>query len=312
MGNSRKKQTLHSAVDQLVKEGKHELGLIKKQLGIKWNPRFTPKKRRILKIALVIFIIGMLPFDMFVYEPRHIELNTYYVPVQNLPQGLDGLRVVQMSDLHLGSTTPNDIISKAVDMANSARPDIVALTGDFVTYHESASVPLSKILSRLHPRIVTYAVLGNHDYDVGKKIVTDALNKCGIQVLVNRSMQPVRGLYIVGMDDPHGGKPDAVAAFRGIDENKCYIMLAHTPEQVYRLKGRHGLLLTGHTHGGQVRLPWMSGRMVPGYVNGRYIAGWYLDGDLRTYVNRGIGMTNAPIRFRCRPEVTVFVLDAVR
>ncbi|MEN6521626.1 MAG: metallophosphoesterase [Armatimonadota bacterium] len=272
----------------------------------------TPKRSRILIAALVICIIVVPFFDMFVYEPRHIELNTYYVPVQNLPQGLDGLRVVQMSDLHLGATTSNGIISKAVDIANSARPDIVVLTGDFVTYHESASIPLSRILSGLHPRIGTYAVLGNHDYDVGKEIVTDALNKCGIQVLVNRSMQPARGLYIVGMDDPHGGKPDAKAAFTGIDENKCYIMLAHTPEQVYRLKDHHGLLLTGHTHGGQVRLPWMSGRMVPGYVNGRYIAGWYLDGELRTYVNRGIGMTNVPIRFRCRPEVTVFVLKAVR
>ncbi len=293
---------------EMLASWEFETGLLRRYLSRKLGRWFTPKGWRVLKWCVALGI-ALLLFDMFIYEPNHVQLNIYYIPVHNLPAKLDGLRVVQLSDLHMGSTTPNDVIARAVDVANSAHPDIVTLTGDFVTYQEGSSITLTAMLSRLHPKLGSYAVLGNHDHAVGATTVTSALERQGIHVLTNRNIQVAMGLYLVGMDNLSFGNPDT-KAFEGIGKDKCYIMLAHTPSIINQLRDRHGLLLTGHTHGGQIRIPFLSGRMVPGDFAGGYISGWYAARDLKMYVNRGIGITNVPARFLCRPEVAVFVLES--
>ena len=300
----RKRRSFHH---QLLNELLYEIGILIPGLRKKWSKWLTPPRHRLIITGLIACVIGLPLGDAFLYEPRNIELTTQYVPVKNLPRDLDGLRIVQLSDLHQGST-PQSIIAKSIDIANSTNPDIVVLTGDIVTRGKGNPGSLVGMLSKLNPKIGSYAILGNHDYNVGINEVKRTLEESGIHLLVNANAQPAEGFFIVGLDDSAYGKPDAKAAFNGVSQDGAYITLAHTPVISKYLRDRNGLLLTGHTHGGQIRFPFVSQYSLPGLAANKFLSGWYMEDQLMVYVNRGIGTTNIPARFLCRPEVTLFVL----
>lgn len=242
------------------------------------------------------------------WETRRLELRAYDVRVPGLPRELDGFRIVQLSDLHRSLIVPDSVIRRAVDLANSTRADVAVLTGDFVSRNAGNAGPCAAMLSRLQTRAGSYAVLGNHDHWTDARTVAAALKRHGITVLDNRSVEVAPGLYLVGIDDKWAGKPDVPTAFRGVPSDTCYVMLSHTPLAVDLFQGKHGLLITGHTHGGQVQIPFVNRKRLPGLRAWRYIQGWYREGDILMYVNRGIGTVNPAVRFRCRPEVTLYVL----
>lgn len=298
-----------SVAYQIPSDWRREITVLLRQLS-GWNRKFDPSRRQLIKRCLVGCSVGIPLFDALVYEPLHIELSTYYLPVAHLPVALNGFRIVQLTDIHRSPITQDSIIIKAIRMANATNPDAVVLTGDFVTDDPTGANEVAEMLSKLTSRLGSYAVLGNHDYVAGAGAVTNALESQGIRCLTNDNVELARGLFLVGLDDHGQGKPDAEAAFRGVGEDSSYVTIAHSPMAVLDIKGRKGLLLTGHTHGGQIRIPFVATHLLPGLVADKYIAGWYLDGNLRTYVNRGIGMTNLPMRFRCRPEVALFVLKS--
>jgi len=313
--NSRKKR--YGLSDQLrafIKRCDEEISYARRQIGKsraakRWNRGFNPSRRRFIKRGLIACAVAAPLVDVFLYEPHNIELSTYYVPIPKLPKSLEGFRIVQLSDMHRGPITPDSVINKAVEIANSTNPDIAVLTGDFVTDDATHAAPVADMLSKLTPKLRSYGCLGNHDYTAGANAVRAAVEKRGIRMLVNRNEQLGHGVFLVGLDDVAYGKPDEEAAFDGISENDFHITLSHSPLAAMRLKNRNGLLISGHTHGGQVRIPFASIHTLPGLVAGKYFSGWYLEDGLRTYVNRGVGMTNLPIRFMCRPEVTLFVLE---
>jgi uncharacterized protein len=221
---------------------------------------------------------------------------------------LDGFTIAQFSDLHRSLIVPDSLLRTAVEMTNDLKPDIVVATGDFVNRRASNAGPCADILSKLTPRIGTYAVLGNHDHWTDAKVVTSHLERRGISVLDNTSTRIADGLTLIGIDDFWAGRPDFSKAWSKADPEDAHVFLCHNPIAVRMVKSRECLMVSGHTHGGQVNLPFIPRRTLPGLKGWKYIRGWFQVGSVALYVNRGIGMINPPIRFMCRPEISLFTL----
>jgi predicted MPP superfamily phosphohydrolase len=238
--------------------------------------------------------------ERFTVNEERIWLNA-------LPEALSGLRVVQISDIHHGLFLPQKWLAQAVKQANRLRADIVVLTGDFVTYSRANIEPAAEILSRLRARYGVFAVLGNHDFRVGADAVTMALRRHRIKVLRNQHIRVQFGgasLYVAGVDD-YGYGADVRRAVRGIPRDAATVLLAHNP-RIISLASRHGvsLVLSGHTHGGQVNLPLLGTVYGRSPERLRYKIGWDRLGTTQIYVSRGIGTIVLPWRLRCPAEIT--------
>jgi hypothetical protein len=243
-------------------------------------------------------------------------LERVTIPIAGLPPALEGLRIVQMSDLHLHPYTQIGLIEQAVDLANRLEPDLVALTGDYVLSSGASILELAPVLGRLRARLGVFAVLGNHDMWKGPRTITQELEQAGITVFANagRALQIERGdergtLYLAGLSDGLTGHPDLRHALRDMPSNATCILLMHVPDVAdeYAADGRVALQLSGHSHGGQVRLPGRGALILPP-MGVKYDHGLYRVGDMWLYTNRGIGVTGPPVRFNCRPEVTQITL----
>jgi hypothetical protein len=217
------------------------------------------------------------------------------------------LRVVQISDIHHGLFLPKQWLSEAVRQANRLNPDIIALTGDFVTYSRRNIGPAAELLGRLRARYGVFAVLGNHDFRVDAAGITEALRRQHIDVLRNRHVTLWFGgesVYLAGVDD-YGYGADLRRAMRGVPREAATILLAHNP-RVIHLASRHNvsLVLSGHTHGGQVNLPLFGTVYGRSPERLRYKIGWDRMAATQIYVNRGIGTIVLPWRLRCPAEIT--------
>jgi hypothetical protein len=224
-----------------------------------------------------------------------------------LPGPFHGLRIVQISDIHHGLFLPKEWLSEAVRQANRLNPDLIALTGDFVTYSRRMIGPAAELLGRLRARYGVYAVLGNHDFRVDADAITVALRRQRIDVLRNRHISLRFGsdsVYLAGVDD-YGYGADLRRAVRGVPRDAATILLAHNP-RVIHLASRHNvsLVLSGHTHGGQVNLPLLGTVYGRSPERLRYKIGWDKMGATQIYVSRGIGTIVLPWRLRCPAEIT--------
>lgn len=274
-------------------------------------PRTYPNRRTITRRRVVIALL-LLAIGLYVYakkiEPRWIQVTRHEVQLNGLPRSLDGLKVVQISDVHRSYRTPDFIIKRAVKLANRESPDIVVLTGDFINKGIENAKPCAEILSKLKAPKGVYGVMGNHDHWYGAAELTRALESKGIHVLTNKNQLVAPGLYMIGIDDLWSGHPDVNRAWSGVEENAGQILLSHSPLAMPMFRDKNCLALTGHTHGGQYTIPFIPRNRLPGLKGSLYISGWYMEGNAQMYVNRGIGSVIVPIRFLCRPEVTVFTL----
>jgi uncharacterized protein len=240
------------------------------------------------------------PRDRFTVNDERIWLDA-------LPSAFQGLRVVQISDIHHGLFLPKEWLSEAVRQANRLNPDIIALTGDFVTYSRRNIGPAAELLGRLRARYGVYAVLGNHDFRVDASAISRALQAQHIDVLRNRHVTLWFGgesVYLAGVDD-YGYGADLRRAMRGVPREAATILLAHNP-RVIHLASRHSvsLVLSGHTHGGQVNLPLFGTVYGRSPERLRYKIGWDRMGATQIYVSRGIGTIVLPWRLRCPAEIT--------
>ncbi len=251
-------------------------------------------------------------------EPRWLSLEQVRIAIPRLPEALEGLRIVQLSDIHLYPYTDLNHVREAVALANAQRPDLVALTGDFVLDHVDAIDDLAPVLAGLTARLGLYAVLGNHEMWLGAAPVIEGLARQSIPTLINRGLTLDVGgvlLYIAGLDDGWSGRPDLAKALAARPEGAVTVLMVHEPDlaDATARDGRVHLQLSGHSHGGQVRLPGMGALVLP-FLARKYDQGLYrLPGGperrgLWLYTNRGIGVNGPPLRFRCRPEVTVLTL----
>lgn len=265
-------------------------------------------RRKFLRLTTLGVMGAGLAVDATAIEPRRIQVTTHDVPLNRLPRELDGFKIVQLSDLHRGYSTPDSIIRKSVTLANDLQADIALTTGDYVSHWAENSKQCAKMLSGLKTKMGTYAVLGNHDHWTDANIVRKHLEEHEITILTNERVSLAPGLDLLGIDDFWVGKADCKATWRQADPDAAHVFVSHNPLAVREIKHHDCLMITGHTHGGQVNLPFISRDLLPGMKGWRYIQGWYHVGKVNMYVNRGIGMVAPPIRFLCRPEVTLYVL----
>ncbi len=238
-----------------------------------------------------------------------IKETHHILRIQNLASSLQGFRIVQISDLHRSLFTQDRLLNRAVAMTNAANPDVILITGDFVTNNPTDIEPCAQIVSHLHARHGVFASLGNHDYSADARAVERALTHRGIHVLINRSVCVKERLFVVGLDDDRHGKPDIVRAFAGIGAEDPVLAMVHNPAYVEALADKECIAFSGHTHGGQICVPVLTDREVRRIGAKHYRDGWFTVGKVRLYVNRGIGKVGLPFRFRCKPEIAHFTLS---
>lgn len=241
-------------------------------------------------------------------EPRWLEWRRHEVHLPRLPPALDGLRVVQVSDVHASPVTPLSWVRAAVDRINADPPDLFVITGDLVTEHPEFAEGVAQELGRVRSRLGSFAILGNHDWWQCGPALSRALESAGIHHLQNASVV-IQGLRLVGVDDHSTGHCDLDRAFAGVGPSEPSLLLMHSPDLIVpAAPSGIGLALAGHTHGGQVRLPWYGALIVPSEHG--FQQGFYEYGGARLYVNRGLGTLDLRVRTFCRPEVAEFVLRA--
>jgi predicted MPP superfamily phosphohydrolase len=247
-------------------------------------------------------------------EPRWLDFRTRPIKLRGLASAFDGYRIVQLSDLHLaeGKLLTPDRLESIVRRVNQLRPDLILITGDFVSHVDATSHNGIARLRGLHAPDGVFAITGNHDYWSGVTDVVQAVERAGIRVLCNDHVLIRRSgavLAIAGLDDIWEGQYDLDAALRGLPAGAPVILMAHEPNYAdFAAKdGRVALQLSGHSHGGQVRLPGIGPLALPDLAY-RYPMGLYRVGEMLLHVSRGIGLAEIPFRFNCRPEITTFVL----
>ena len=252
---------------------------------------------------------------------RHeLEITHRTFGIRDLPDGFVGMRLAQISDIHLEEYTEPWFLSHVVDRVNALAPDIVLLTGDFVSRGPAprkvglrAAGLAAEVLSGLKaPQRV--AILGNHDVAVGADWVVRELESHGTPVLVDSYLpleRHMERLYISGSDDAGTRTPDPFLAIPG-DPRAPVIYLVHEPDyiDIFQHHPRFplvDLMLSGHTHGGQVRLPVLGPLVLPP-MGKQYVEGHFHFGRMQLYVNRGIGTVGLPFRLNCPAEITHITL----
>jgi uncharacterized protein len=238
------------------------------------------------------------------------------VRIADLPVEFAGLTIAHLSDIHHGPYTSLDYINRCVEIVNSLGPDIVALTGDYTFAGKSYIEPCAEVLKGLRPRIDTYAVLGNHDYYASAGLVARAFRAAGLNLLIDQKERlEHRGekLWVMGLDDLYYGETDLRRMMREISQEEPKIVLAHEPDfiETFAEKNKHAdLIMSGHTHGGQIRLPLLGAPQVPSKYGQRYAMGLNHKGAMQIYTTRGIGTIILPTRFDCPPEIVLYTLCA--
>jgi predicted MPP superfamily phosphohydrolase len=255
-------------------------------------------------------------------EPTWLELTRHEVPVAELPPAFRGMRLVQMTDFHGSRKVTPGYLREAVELAQAQEPDLAVLTGDFIHHGFKHIKGVARELGRLEAPHGVFAVLGNHDFSVRNALgmrryrdlhraVSDALEDQGIRVLRNETVRLMRGaesLHLTGLEDLWSRMCDVEQAYADSRDALARLVLAHNPCTIDHLGGRRcDLMLSGHTHGGQVNLPGL-GRVTLSRNGRRFAAGMYRVGDSHLYVNKGVGF-GFRVRFNVRPEVALLTLQ---
>jgi len=270
--------------------------------------------------ALAAASVGAaLAHRMLWYEPRRGVVRRHTLALPRWPAELVGLRVALISDLHAGAPHVDEAcIAALVARANREAADLVVLLGDFVDEEVAGARPVApeavaRALGRLHPRLGTVAVLGNHDWRTDGERVARALRANAITVLENDAIAVGDGrhrLWIAGVADATERHADVDAALRCVDADQPVILLSHHPDVFPRVPARVALTLAGHTHGGQVAIPLLRRLVIPSRFGERFVAGPVVEDGRHLWVTSGVGTSGWPIRFLAPPEIVVLTLMA--
>ena len=245
------------------------------------------------------------------FEIHDYELTETEIFIRELPAAFENFRIVQVSDVHHSSLVPLEEVRRVVELAERARGDMVVLTGDYTTARRRYIEPCAEALGTLSAPAGVWAVLGNHDHYTDGELTRRALVRRGIGVLDNAHTEVTRGadaLQLAGIDDWSWGYADWARAVGKLDRRRPALLLSHEP-QVFDLPETQGisLILSGHTHGGQVSLPFIGApaRFLDEF---KYLRGRYERAGTQLYVSRGTGVVGLPIRLGARPEIAVLRL----
>lgn len=254
---------------------------------------------------------------------RHeIDIVQRPIAIAHLPASFQGYRIAQVSDIHLDEFTEPLFFERVVERVNRLNPDLVLLTGDFITHGSLTFIAgdhairrCAQILTRLEAPL-RYGCLGNHDVAFNAPLVTRMLADHGTPLLINRSLPIERNgarLWLCGVDDPGTSHPDLDLAIPSAPDGPV-ILMAHEPDFADTVtahpKGHLvDLMLSGHSHGGQIRLPFLGPLVLPP-MGLKYPEGHYTFNHMQLYVNRGIGTVGLPFRLNCPPEITMITLES--
>ncbi len=257
--------------------------------------------------------LGLGGLGALVEESSKLSIERVVASIPRLKTGLEGLRIAALSDFHLYPFTPLSFLKRAVEAANSLRPDLTVLLGDFVDQTLEAMDELGPLLGTLNAKLGVFAVLGNHDHRKGACRVEERLASEGIKVLSNRSVLLEWGnarLHLAGVDSI-SGRFDLRSALSGSREDTPTLLLAHEPDvaDAALRDGRVSMQLSGHSHGGQIRVPGLGHYGLPLGAR-KYPFGSYQLEGLFLHTSRGLGTTGAPIRLGSTPEVSEVLLVA--
>ena len=285
-----------------------------------------PTRRKFLYASAAAAAMGTVAIgEGTIFEANRPQLVSLEVSLPRLRESWDGFRIAQLSDFHYDDYFSVIPLRKAIEMVNGLQPDLVVLTGDFVTSPLKESVrqkgnaaamaiePCAQFLSRLRAPSGILGVLGNHDLSTNAAHIIDVLRFHAIPVLRNRSVSIARDgqrLWFAGVDDILRGKPDLKRALEGIPQTEPVVLLAHEPDWAdYVARYPVDLQLSGHSHGGQIRLPLIGAPYLP-ELGRKYPRGLRRIGSLALYTNVGVGTILIPMRLNCPPEVTLITLRA--
>jgi len=270
-------------------------------------------RRQFLKGLAAAGLLGLSGTAAYasLFEIHDYELTETEIFIRELPASFENFRIVQVSDVHHSSLVSLGEVRRVVELAQSARGDMVALTGDYTTARRGYIEPCAEVLGTLTAPAGVWAVLGNHDHNTDGELTKRALVRQGINVLDNSHTEVRRGtdaLQLAGIDDWGWGLANFKRALGGLDLKRPVLLLSHEP-QVFDLPQVAGvsLILSGHTHGGQVSLPFIGApaRFLEVF---KYLRGRYERAGAQLYVSRGTGVVGLPIRFGARPEIAVLRL----
>lgn len=252
----------------------------------------------------------LIPIDIGRSRPYMLEISAHEVPMHNLPESLDGFTFVHLTDLHGGYGATDAVYEEAVVRVNALKPDMILLTGDYVDDHAPPDgYPIDEVLRRFHARQGLYGSYGNHDHRRGLEGSHRLLERAGVHILNNENLRLESGLWLAAVDDCFEGKPDLERALDGLPDDRSSILLSHSPQPFDRIGDRDVLMLSGHTHGAQVVIPFPTPKQVCWWhLRCRQVAGWYRRGRTRLYLSRGLGVTGVPFRYNCPAEIAVFRL----
>lgn len=277
-------------------------------------------RRSFLKKSLYSMIgsaFMLATYSSFI-ERNWVEIKEIELRSPRIPSSFQGVRIVQFSDVHFGHYLDLDQLQEIVQQINSTKPDLICFTGDLIDqeFTRAEANKVATIFQQLKAPLGKVAILGNHDYWGNSQLVEECFQQAGFQLLKNHTINISKGnesIYITGLDDVMEGYPDIKKVMKQIshDSKSYHILLVHEPDYAdFASNYPIDLQLSGHSHGGQVNLPFL-GPIITPPISRRYPRGLYENihnKSLTLYTNRGIGTTILPIRFFCRPEITVFTL----
>lgn len=277
------------------------------------------RRRRILlwSFAAVFGLIAALGVRAVWIEPASLTVVEERITLRwplHAP-----LRIALLSDLHVGSPFNGiENLRRVVDRTNDTRPDIICILGDLVIQEVKGGrfvspEAIAAELNRLRATDGVFGVLGNHDGSLGHDRVATALENNGVHLVEDRSalLQTRAGpIWIAGISDLWTGQHDLGAALTGIpNDGSPVILLSHNPDVFPQVPSRVSLTLAGHTHGGQVRLPFLGAPIVPSKFGARFVAGHVIEGDRHLYVATGVGTSIWPVRFRVPPAISILTVS---
>lgn len=269
-------------------------------------------------IDLAVLALGATGYSILV-KPEQFSIETIHLKLPRLPHAFSGLRIAQISDIHMGSWMNLDRFQQVADLILAQKPDLLLITGDFLFGHnftEASRGDLNDLITVLSPLAATlpsFAVLGNHDYWTDPEAVREMLFSCGITDLTNTVFTLSRegeNLHLCGVDDVWEGNVRLEDVLNLLTDDSAAILLAHEPDfaNTSAATGRFDLQISGHSHGGQVVIPFYGAPILP-YLGQKYPGGLYKIGDMFQYTNRGAGTGVLPVRLNCPPEITLLILN---
>ncbi len=270
-----------------------------------------PGAWRILTIGTFSFAWVLAAYGTLVRRSLFV-VKEEEIRIAGWPEGLDGFRIAQLSDLHIGSLTSRRLVERWIEASNAAAPDLVVLTGDLVTSGTVFHEDIANYMGRLRAPAGVVSVMGNHDYFGGGEPLLTLLRARGVRVLQNQSELVEKNgarFRLAGVDDTWTRRANLEKALEEATGSEKTILLAHDPE-LFPMAAEAGVAFTlsGHTHGGQIAFPWLAKRFSLAHLSQSYVVGRYEKKGALLYVHPGLGTTGPPIRFGVAPAIVVHTL----